>query len=51
LRDQLGLARPVWKELKALPRAEQLARISAMHAAAVSCEGDPIDVLAGGASR
>jgi hypothetical protein len=50
-RDQLELARPVWKELKTLPRAEQLSRISVMHAAAVSCEGDPLDILAGGASR
>ncbi|GHE56726.1 hypothetical protein [Streptomyces capitiformicae] len=51
LRDQLDLARPVWKELKALPRSEQLSRIRAMHAAAVSCKGDPLDVLAGGESR
>lgn len=50
-RDQLELARPVWRELKTLPRAEQLSRISAMHAAAVSCEGDPLDILAGGAAR
>ncbi|MEU9135832.1 hypothetical protein AB0D33_07650 [Streptomyces sp. NPDC048404] len=49
--DQLELARPVWKELKTLPRAEQLSRINAMHTAAVSCEGDPLDILAGGASR
>ena len=44
-------ARPVWKELKALPRAEQLSRINAMRAAAFSCEGDPFDILSGGASR
>ncbi|MFD7055920.1 hypothetical protein ACFWBS_43210 [Streptomyces mirabilis] len=44
-------ARPVWKELKALPRAEQLSRINAMRAAALSCKGDPFDVLSGGASR
>lgn len=50
-RDQLALARPVWKELKALPRAEQLSRINAMHTAAVSCEGDAFHVLSGGASR
>ncbi|GAB2850674.1 hypothetical protein GCM10027074_16570 [Streptomyces deserti] len=43
--------RPVWKELKALPRAEQLSRINAMRAAALSCEGDAFDVLSGGASR
>lgn len=49
--DILDLARPVWQELKALPRAEQLARINAMHTAAVSCTGDPLDILAGGASR
>ena len=50
-RDQLDLARPVWKKLKALPRAEQLSRISALHAAALSCKGDPLATLAGGASR
>jgi hypothetical protein len=43
--------RPVWKKLKALPRAEQLSRINAMRAAALSCEGSPFDVLSGGASR
>ncbi|NJP99107.1 hypothetical protein [Streptomyces zingiberis] len=41
----------VWKELTALPRAEQLSRISAMRAAALTCEGDPLDVLTGGESR
>lgn len=49
--DQIALARPVWKELKALPRAEQLSRIKATHAAALSCEGDVLDVLSGGTSR
>ncbi|MFI1730088.1 hypothetical protein ACH40E_12795 [Streptomyces acidicola] len=43
--------RPVWKELKALPRAEQLSRINAMRAAALSCEGDAFEALNGGASR
>lgn len=43
--------RPVWKELKALPRAEQLSRINAMRAAALSCEGEPFEALKGGASR
>ncbi|MEF9908459.1 hypothetical protein [Streptomyces sp. P9-A2] len=43
--------RPVWKELEALPRAEQLSRINAMRAAALSCEGDAFDALSGGASR
>ncbi|MEV0935500.1 hypothetical protein ACIBMX_44605 [Streptomyces phaeochromogenes] len=43
--------RPVWKELKALPRAGQLSRINSMRAAALSCEGDPFEVLSGGASR
>ncbi|WP_329219832.1 hypothetical protein OG352_24620 [Streptomyces sp. NBC_01485] len=41
----------VWRQLKALPRAEQLSRINAMRAAALSCEGDAFDVLSGGASR
>lgn len=44
-------ARPVWKKLKALPWSEQLSRINAMRAAALSCEGDPFDVLSGRASR
>ncbi|WP_454345309.1 hypothetical protein [Streptomyces canus] len=43
--------RPVWKKFQALPRAEQLSRIKAMRTAALSCEGDPFDVLSGGASR
>ncbi|MPY52867.1 hypothetical protein [Streptomyces acidicola] len=43
--------RPVWKELKALPRAEQHSRINAMRAAALSCEGDAFEALNGGASR
>ncbi|MFD6227538.1 hypothetical protein ACFWFZ_11745 [Streptomyces sp. NPDC060232] len=44
-------ARPVWTELKALPRAEQLSRINAMRAAALSCKGDAFDALKGGAPR
>ncbi|WP_320781546.1 hypothetical protein [Streptomyces sp. CRN 30] len=44
-------AHAVWKALDALPRAEQLARIDAMRAAALSCEGDTLDALSGGASR
>lgn len=44
-------ARPVWTELKALPRAEQLSRINAMRAAALSCKGDAFDALKGGVSR
>lgn len=44
-------ARKVWKDLRALPRAEQLSRISAMRAAALSCEGDALGALTGGASR
>jgi hypothetical protein len=50
-READAATRPVWKELKALPQAEQLSRINAMRAAALSCEGDPFDVLSGGASR
>ncbi|MFF7638889.1 RNA polymerase sigma factor [Streptomyces canus] len=50
-REAESETRPVWKKLKALPRSGQLARISAMRAAALSCEGDPFDVLSGGASR
>ncbi|MEU9304762.1 hypothetical protein [Streptomyces sp. NPDC048269] len=44
-------AGPVWTDLKALPRAEQLSRINAMRAAALSCKGDAFDTLNGGASR
>ncbi|MFJ1562103.1 hypothetical protein [Streptomyces mirabilis] len=43
--------RPVWKKLKALPRAEQLSRINAMRAAALSCKGDAFAALNGVASR
>ncbi|MGW1727475.1 hypothetical protein ACWCQK_31730 [Streptomyces sp. NPDC002306] len=43
--------RPVWKKLEALPPAEQLSRINAMRAAALSCEGDAFEALKGGASR
>ncbi|MFI0977088.1 hypothetical protein ACH4SP_08680 [Streptomyces sp. NPDC021093] len=50
-KDQDDLARPVWKKLTALPRAEQRKRIGAAHAAAVSCAGDPLAVLNGGVSR
>ncbi|MFJ5997089.1 hypothetical protein [Streptomyces sp. NPDC092370] len=50
-REVDAATRPVWKELKALERAEQLSRINAMRAAALSCEGDPFEVLSGGASR
>lgn len=50
-REAESETRPVWKRLKALPRSEQLSRINAMRAAALSCEGDPFKVLSGGASR
>ncbi|WNO76626.1 hypothetical protein [Streptomyces sp. AM8-1-1] len=49
--DQLELAEPVWKKLTALPRAEQLSRINAMHAAALSCKGDAFSELSGGVSQ
>ncbi|WP_055694393.1 hypothetical protein [Streptomyces prasinopilosus] len=50
-REAEAETRPVWKELQALPRAEQLSRINAMRAAALSCEGDAFEALSGGASR
>jgi len=50
-KHQLETARPVWTELKALPRPEQVARIKAAHTAAVSCAGDPLGILDGGTSR
>ncbi|WP_309505935.1 hypothetical protein [Streptomyces pyxinae] len=49
--DQLALAGPVWRELTALPRIQQLGRIRAMRAAALSCASDPLFELAGGDSR
>lgn len=50
-REAEAKARPVWKELEALPRAEQLRRIKAMRAAALSCKGDAFDALKRAASR
>jgi hypothetical protein len=50
-RDVMDRVRPVWEELMALPRAQQLARINAMRAAALSCEGDTFEILKGGPSR
>ncbi|WP_460068600.1 hypothetical protein [Streptomyces sp. YKOK-I1] len=44
-------ARPVWKKFRTLPKAEQRARIEAMRTAALSCEGDALEALTGGASR
>lgn len=49
--DQLATARPVFKELKALPWSEQVARVKAAHTAAVSCSGDPLSILDGGTAR
>ncbi|MDX3630484.1 hypothetical protein PV728_09240 [Streptomyces europaeiscabiei] len=49
--EQLTAARPVLTELKALPWSEQVARVKAAHTAALSCEGDPLDVLDGGTPR
>ncbi|MFF5363655.1 hypothetical protein ACFY4I_30355 [Streptomyces scabiei] len=50
-RRQLREAGPVLRELKALPWSEQVARVKAAHSAAVSCKGDPLDVLDGGGTR
>ncbi|MER5872339.1 hypothetical protein [Streptomyces sp. NPDC002044] len=47
---QEEVARPVWEVFTALPRPEQRLRIGAMHAAAVSCSGDVLAALTGGAS-
>ncbi|MGW1713993.1 hypothetical protein [Streptomyces sp. NPDC002156] len=49
--DPLVESRPVWKKLMAMPRPEQVSRINAMRAAALSCEADAFEVLSGGASR
>jgi hypothetical protein len=43
--------RPVWDAFRALPAAEQQARISALRAAALSCRGDLLDVLTHGGAR
>ncbi|MGJ5826383.1 hypothetical protein [Streptomyces ossamyceticus] len=48
--EQLATARPVFRELEGLRWSEQVARIRAAHAAAVTCEGDVLTVLQGGAS-
>ncbi|MFE7767102.1 hypothetical protein [Streptomyces sp. NPDC057438] len=49
--EQLQEAGPVLRELKALPWSEQIARVKAAHTAAVSCAGDPLEILDGGRSR
>ncbi|WP_330350849.1 hypothetical protein [Streptomyces sp. NBC_00582] len=43
-------ARAVWKDLEALPRTEQVSRVNAMRAAALSCRGNTLDALKGGVS-
>ncbi|WP_159770436.1 hypothetical protein [Streptomyces sp. HM190] len=48
--EQLGTARPVFQELEGLRWSEQVARIRAAHAEAMSCGGDVLTVLDGGAS-
>ncbi|MFF5575183.1 hypothetical protein [Streptomyces luteogriseus] len=50
-RDVVTRVRPVWEELRALPQAQQRARINAMRAAALSCAGDAFEALKGGPSR
>ncbi|MEU2158514.1 hypothetical protein ABZ532_26500 [Streptomyces sp. NPDC019396] len=46
--DLTAQAEPVWKRLKALPPAEQRARVHAAHTAALLCTADPLYVLSGG---
>jgi hypothetical protein len=48
--EQLATARPVFRELEGLRWSEQVARIRAAHAAAMSCGDDVLTVLDGGAS-
>ncbi|MEV0262345.1 hypothetical protein AB0I49_13490 [Streptomyces sp. NPDC050617] len=49
---QTAPAGPLWKKLRALPPAEQRARIGAMRKAALSCgDSGALDQLPGGASR
>ncbi|GII81728.1 hypothetical protein Sru01_67100 [Sphaerisporangium rufum] len=45
------LARPAYAALRALPAAEQRTRMAALRAAALSCEGDLLRVLAGGGTE
>jgi hypothetical protein len=47
--DFADVAAPVWKKFSALPRAEQQKRIGAAHKASVSCSGDALTALNGGA--
>ncbi|MFJ7586686.1 hypothetical protein ACIQZO_04655 [Streptomyces sp. NPDC097617] len=49
--DQAAVAEPVWKKFMARPREEQRQGIGALHAAAVSCSGDPLGALTGESSR
>ncbi|KOG85400.1 ABC transporter permease [Streptomyces varsoviensis] len=49
---QTARALPVWKRFRALPPAEQRARIDAVHEAALACgDSGALDQLPGGASR
>ncbi|MFJ6570139.1 hypothetical protein ACIQNU_22230 [Streptomyces sp. NPDC091292] len=50
-KDQAAEVRPVWQKFTALPQAEQRQRIRALHTAAVSCTGDPLDALTDGPKR
>ncbi|WP_406399520.1 hypothetical protein [Streptomyces uncialis] len=50
-KGQAETSGPVWKRFSALPRAEQRERIDAAHTAALSCKGDALTELNGGALR
>ncbi|GAA3507554.1 hypothetical protein GCM10023075_63240 [Streptosporangium album] len=46
-----AMAGSAWRALRAAPAGEQRARVAAMRKAALSCDGDLLDVLTGGGSR
>lgn len=43
-----ALVKPAWEALRALPEAEQAARVQAMRTVQGACSGDPLEALAGG---
>ncbi|MFI7051384.1 hypothetical protein ACWDOR_05085 [Streptosporangium canum] len=46
-----AMTRPAWRALRAAPADEQRTRVAAMRKAALSCDGDLLDVLTGDGSR
>ncbi|PFG49295.1 hypothetical protein ATK36_4440 [Amycolatopsis sulphurea] len=48
-RDAAELMPPVWTALHALPEQEQIARVAAARQVELTCQGDPLAALTGGA--